>query len=42
MTKKQLPKGVPEENTYNSTHFLVYLFYIIAVVSVVWLLVNQS
>ena len=42
MTKKQLPKGVPEENTYNSTHFLIYLFYIIAVGSVVWLLVNQS
>ncbi len=42
MSKKPLPKGVPEENVYNSTHFLIYLFYAIAISSLVWLLVNQS
>tara|TARA_B100000965_G_scaffold381121_1_gene378267 strand:- start:1027 stop:1155 length:129 start_codon:yes stop_codon:yes gene_type:complete len=42
MNKKNLPKGVPEENVYNSTHFLIYVFYAISVASLVWLLVNQN
>ncbi len=42
MTKKNLPKGVPEENVYNSTHVLIYLFYAISIASLVWLLVNQN
>ena len=42
MTKKKLPKGVPEENVYNSTHFLIYLFYAISVAAIVWLLVSQN
>ena len=42
MKNKNLPKGVPEENVYNSTHFLVYLFYAISIGTVVWLLVYQS
>ena len=42
MTKKNLPKCIPEENVYNSTHFLIYLFYAISIASLVWLLVNQN
>ena len=41
MTKKNLPKGVPEENVYENTHVLLYVFYAIAVASVILLLVNQ-
>ncbi len=40
--KNKIPKGVPKENVYDKTHFLIYLFYIISVASVVWLLVNQN
>ena len=39
--KKDLPKGVPEENVYENTHVLLYVFYAIAVASVVLLMVNQ-
>ena len=39
--KKDLPKGVPEENVYEITHILLYIFYAIAVASVVLLMVNQ-
>jgi hypothetical protein len=39
--KKTLPKGVPDENIYENTHVLLYVFYAIAVASVVLLLVNQ-
>jgi hypothetical protein len=42
MSKKKLPEGVPEENIYNKAHFLIYLFYIISIGSVVWLLLNQN
>ena len=39
--KKDLPEGVPEENVYENTHILLYVFYAIAVASVVLLMVNQ-
>ena len=39
--KKDLPAGVPEENVYEDTHFLLYVFYAIAAASVVLLMVNQ-
>ena len=39
--KKNLPAGVPEENVYENTHVLLYVFYAIAVASVVLLMVNQ-
>ena len=39
--KKNLPDGIPAENVYESTHILLYVFYAIAVASVVLLLVNQ-
>ena len=39
--KKTLPKGVHAENVYENTHVLLYVFYAIAVASVVLLLVNQ-
>ena len=39
--KKDLPVGVPEENVYENTHVLLYVFYAIAVASVILLLVNQ-
>ena len=39
--KKDLPFGVPEENVYEDTHVLLYVFYAIAVASVILLLVNQ-
>ena len=39
--KKILPDGVPAENVYENTHVLLYIFYAIAVGSVVLLLVNQ-
>ena len=39
--KKDLPDGVPEENIYENTHILLYVFYAIAVASVVLLMVNQ-
>ena len=39
--KKKLPDGVPEENVYEITHILLYVFYAIAVASVVLLMVNQ-
>ena len=29
--KKDLPAGVPEENVYENTHILLYVFYAIAV-----------
>ena len=29
--KKDLPDGVPEENVYENTHILLYVFYAIAV-----------
>ena len=38
---KNLPAGVPEENVYENTHILLYVFYAIAVASVILLLVNQ-
>ena len=39
--KKDLPVGVPKENVYENTHVLLYVFYAIAVASVILLLVNQ-
>ena len=39
--KKDLPAGVPEENVYEVTHVLLYVFYAIAAASVVLLMVNQ-
>lgn len=39
--RKDLPEGVPEENVYENTHFLLYIFYAIAIASIVLLLVNQ-
>ncbi|MDC0227355.1 hypothetical protein OAK51_02525 [Alphaproteobacteria bacterium] len=39
--KKDLPAGVPEENVYENTHVLLYVFYAIAVASVILLMVNQ-
>ncbi len=42
MKRKKLPEGVPEENVYDSTHFLIYLFYAISIAALVWLLVNQN
>ena len=39
--KKDLPAGVPEENVYEDTHALLYVFYAIAAASVVLLMVNQ-
>ena len=39
--KKDLPAGVPEENVYENTHILLYVFYAIAVASVVLLMVNR-
>ena len=39
--KKDLPAGVPEENVYKNTHILLYVFYAIAVASVILLMVNQ-
>ena len=39
--KKALPAGVPEENVYENTHVLLYVFYAIAVASVILLMVNQ-
>ena len=39
--KKNLPDGIPAENIYENTHILLYVFYAIAVASVVLLLVNQ-
>lgn len=39
--KKNLPAGVPEENVYENTHVLLYVFYAIAVASVILLMVNQ-
>ena len=39
--KKDLPDGVPKENVYENTHILLYVFYAIAVASVVLLMVNQ-
>ena len=39
--KKELPAGVPEENVYENTHILLYVFYAIAVASVILLMVNQ-
>ena len=39
--KKILPDGIPAENIYENTHVLLYIFYAIAVGSVVLLLVNQ-
>jgi len=39
--KKDLPAGVPEENVYEDTHVLLYVFYAIATASVVLLMVNQ-
>ena len=39
--KKILPDGIPAENVYENTHVLLYVFYTIAVGSVVLLLVNQ-
>jgi hypothetical protein len=39
--KKNLPDGIPAENVYENTHILLYIFYAIAVASVVLLLVNQ-
>ena len=39
--KKNLPDGIPTENVYENTHILLYVFYAIAVASVVLLLVNQ-
>ena len=39
--KKNLPDGIPAENVYEDTHILLYVFYAIAVASVVLLLVNQ-
>ena len=39
--KKKLPDGIPAENVYENTHILLYVFYAIAVASVVLLLVNQ-
>ena len=39
--KKDLPSGVPEENVYENTHVLLYVFYAIAVASVILLMVNQ-
>ena len=39
--KKDMPAGVPEENVYENTHVLLYVFYAIAVASVILLMVNQ-
>ena len=39
--KKDLSDGDPEENLYENTHVLLYVFYAIAVASVVLLMVNQ-
>jgi hypothetical protein len=39
--KKNLPDGIPAENVYENTHILLYVFYAIAVASVILLLVNQ-
>jgi hypothetical protein len=39
--KRNLPDGIPEENVYDNTHIMIYIFYAIAVGSVVLLLVNQ-
>tara|TARA_X000001036_G_scaffold238797_1_gene222731 strand:+ start:139 stop:270 length:132 start_codon:yes stop_codon:yes gene_type:complete len=39
--KKDLPAGVPEENVYENTHVLLYVFYAIAIASVILLMVNQ-
>ena len=39
--KKDLPAGIPAENVYENTHVLLYVFYAIAVASVILLLVNQ-
>ena len=39
--KKDFPDGVPEEHVYENTHILLYVFYAIAVASVVLLMVNQ-
>ena len=39
--KKHLHAGVHEENVYENTHILLYVFYAIAVASVVLLMVNQ-
>ena len=39
--KKDLPAGVPEENVYENTHVLLYVFYAIAVASVILLMINQ-
>jgi hypothetical protein len=39
--KKNLPDGIPAENVYENTHILLYVFYAIALASVVLLLVNQ-
>ena len=39
--KKTLPEVIPAENVYENTHVLLYVFYAIAVASIVLLLVNQ-
>ena len=39
--KKDLPAGVPEENVYENTHVLLYVFYAIAVDNIILLMVNQ-
>jgi carbon monoxide dehydrogenase subunit G len=39
--KRNLPDGIPEENVYDNTHIMIYVFYAIAVGSVILLLVNQ-
>lgn len=40
--KTKLPDGIPEENVYDNTHIMIYVFYAIAVGSVILLLVNQQ
>ena len=40
--KRNLPDGIPEENVYDNTHIMIYVFYAIAVGSVILLLVNQQ
>ena len=39
--KKNLPHGIPPENVYENTHVLIYIFFSIALGSVILLLVNQ-
>ena len=38
MSKKKLPKGVPEENVYKSIHWTIILAYAIAALAIYLLL----